>query len=140
MKRIVIIAIFTIALSHNRVVETKIFSRCQLAKELLKQQFSRQYLPNWVCLVEHESGRSTSKINQASTSVSYGLFQINSKQWCRKGRKGGQCDMKCEDFTNNDITDDSKCAMRIFNTTGFRAWQGWVSKCKGRNLPDISRC
>ncbi|XP_037932934.1 lysozyme c-1-like [Teleopsis dalmanni] len=94
-----------------------------------------------VCLVETESGRSTSKVLQLpNQSVSYGLFQINSKNWCRKGRKGGVCNIKCEDFLNDEISDDSRCAMQIFNRYGFQAWPGWVNKCRGRTLPDVSRC
>jgi len=119
----------------------KMFTRCHLAKELLRHDFPRSYLSNWVCLVENESGRSTSKVMQLpNQSVSYGLFQINSKSWCRKGRKGGICNIKCEDFLNDEISDDSRCAMQIFNRLGFQAWPGWVSKCRGRTLPDVSRC
>ncbi|XP_055380258.1 lysozyme-like [Condylostylus longicornis] len=121
--------------------EAKIFTRCQLAKELLKHDFPRTFLSNWVCLVENESGRSTSKVmQQPNLSVSYGLFQINNKTWCRKGRKGGLCNTKCEDFLNDDIQDDAKCAKLIFNQKGFQNWPGWVNKCRGRNLPDVSRC
>ncbi|XP_053967193.1 lysozyme [Anastrepha obliqua] len=121
--------------------EAKMLTRCQLAKELLAHDFPRSYLSNWVCLVENESGRSTSKVMQlANHSVSYGLFQINSKNWCRKGRKGGICNIKCEDFLNDEISDDSRCAMQIFNRHGFQAWPGWVKKCRGHTLPDVSRC
>ncbi|XP_005187512.3 lysozyme [Musca domestica] len=120
---------------------SKMFTRCQLAKELLRHDFPRSYLSNWVCLVENESGRSTSKVMQLSNqSVGYGLFQINSKNWCRKGRKGGICNIKCEDFLNDEISDDSRCAMQIFNRHGFQAWPGWMNKCRGRSLPDVSRC
>ncbi|XP_051861667.1 lysozyme c-1 isoform X3 [Drosophila nasuta] len=73
-------------------------------------------------------------------SVSYGLFQINSKNWCRKGRRGGICNIKCEEFLNDEISDDSRCAMQIFNRHGFQAWPGWMTKCRGRTLPDVSRC
>uniref|UniRef100_A0A1B0BC26 lysozyme n=1 Tax=Glossina palpalis gambiensis TaxID=67801 RepID=A0A1B0BC26_9MUSC len=80
--------------------------------------------------------------NQAKmfTRFSYGLFQINSKNWCRKGRKGGICNIKCEDFLSDEISDDSRCAMQIFNRHGFQAWPGWVNKCRGRAMPDVSRC
>ncbi|XP_055839272.1 lysozyme [Episyrphus balteatus] len=140
--QIITLAIIVFLSSHASLqVEGKIFTRCQLAKELVRHDFPRSYLSNWVCLIEHESGRSTSKVmQQPNTSVSYGLFQVNSKNWCRKGRKGGICNMKCEDFLNDDILDDSRCAKQIFNRHGFQAWPGWVSKCRGRNLPDISRC
>ncbi|KAI9582380.1 lysozyme [Glossina fuscipes] len=121
--------------------QAKMFTRCQLAKELLRHDFPRSYLSNWVCLVENESGRSTSKVTQLpNQSVSYGLFQINSKNWCRKGRKGGICNIKCEDFLSDEISDDSRCAMQIFNRHGFQAWPGWVNKCRGRAMPDVSRC
>ncbi|ALC41413.1 CG11159 [Drosophila busckii] len=122
-------------------VQAKLLTRCQLAKELLRHDFPRSYLSNWVCLVEAESGRSTSKSMQLpNQSVSYGLFQINSKNWCRKGRRGGICNIKCEEFLNDEISDDSRCAMQIFNRHGFQAWPGWIAKCRGRTLPDVSRC
>lgn len=44
------------------------------------------------------------------------------------------------DFLNDEISDDSRCAMQIFNRHGFQAWPGWVNKCRGRSLPDVSRC
>ncbi|EDW74034.2 uncharacterized protein Dwil_GK21588 [Drosophila willistoni] len=126
---------------RHTLIEAKLLTRCQLAKELLRHDFPRSYLSNWVCLVESESGRSTSKSMQLpNQSVSYGLFQINSKNWCRKGRRGGICNIKCEEFLNDEISDDSRCAMQIFNRHGFQAWPGWMSKCRGRTLPDVSRC
>jgi len=44
------------------------------------------------------------------------------------------------EFLNDEISDDSRCAMQIFNRHGFQAWPGWMSKCRGRTLPDVSRC
>ena len=49
-----------------------------------------------MCLVEAESGRSTNKITEYNTYKSYGLFQINSKEYCKEGKKGGLCGMRCE--------------------------------------------
>lgn len=137
---IVLIVVLLLSLSPSET-QSKLLTRCQLAKELLRHDFPRSYLSNWVCLVESESGRSTSKSMQLpNQSVSYGLFQINSKNWCRKGRRGGICNIKCEEFLNDEISDDSRCAMQIFNRHGFQAWPGWMSKCRGRTLPDVSRC
>ncbi|XP_034478353.1 lysozyme [Drosophila innubila] len=137
---IVLILVLLLSLSPSET-QSKLLTRCQLAKELLRHDFPRSYLSNWVCLVESESGRSTSKSMQLpNQSVSYGLFQINSKNWCRKGRRGGICNIKCEEFLNDEISDDSRCAMQIFNRHGFQAWPGWMSKCRGRTLPDVSRC
>jgi len=48
-------------------------------------------------LVEHESYLDTTKVTKkGNESKNYGLFQINSKDYCSEGRKGGQCNMKCE--------------------------------------------
>ncbi|KAM8711328.1 hypothetical protein ACLKA7_000466 [Drosophila subpalustris] len=140
LSAIVLILVLLLSLSPLET-QSKLLTRCQLAKELLRHDFPRSYLSNWVCLVESESGRSTSKSMQLpNQSVSYGLFQINSKNWCRKGRRGGICNIKCEEFLNDEISDDSRCAMQIFNRHGFQAWPGWMSKCRGRTLPDVSRC
>ncbi|XP_022228192.1 lysozyme [Drosophila obscura] len=136
-----LVLVLNLLLLTQSQTEAKLLTRCQLAKELLRHDFPRSYLSNWVCLVESESGRSTSKSMQLpNQSVSYGLFQINSKNWCRKGRRGGICNIKCEEFLNDEISDDSRCAMQIFNRHGFQAWPGWMSKCRGRTLPDVSRC
>ncbi|EDV35995.1 uncharacterized protein Dana_GF12750 [Drosophila ananassae] len=140
-KGVALILVLNLLLLSQWETESKLLTRCQLAKELLRHDFPRSYLSNWVCLVESESGRSTSKSMQLpNQSVSYGLFQINSKNWCRKGRRGGICNIKCEEFLNDEISDDSRCAMQIFNRHGFQAWPGWMSKCRGRTLPDVSRC
>ncbi|XP_034106818.1 lysozyme isoform X1 [Drosophila albomicans] len=137
---VVLSLVLLLSLSPSET-QSKLLTRCQLAKELLRHDFPRSYLSNWVCLVESESGRSTSKSMQLpNQSVSYGLFQINSKNWCRKGRRGGICNIKCEEFLNDEISDDSRCAMQIFNRHGFQAWPGWMTKCRGRTLPDVSRC
>lgn len=50
-----------------------------------------------VCLIEAESGADTSKVTEfPNLSTSYGVFQVNSKEWCRKGRRGGECSVRCE--------------------------------------------
>ncbi|XP_060659660.1 lysozyme isoform X2 [Drosophila nasuta] len=68
-----LVLLLSLSLSET---QSKLLTRCQLAKELLRHDFPRSYLSNWVCLVESESGRSTSKSMQLpNQSVSYGLFQ-----------------------------------------------------------------
>ncbi|CAO1346397.1 unnamed protein product [Diamesa serratosioi] len=122
--------------------DAKVFKRCELAKELSQNTLiERSFISHWVCLIESESGAQTSKVQEyPNLSTSYGIFQINSKEWCRKGRKGGECGMKCEDFLNEDIKDDIKCAKVIYNRNGFKGWIEWISRCKNRPLPDVSKC
>lgn len=121
--------------------EAKIFSKCDLAKELGKNGISRTFYGNWICLANAESGMDTSKVTKLpNLTASYGIFQINSKQWCRDGRKGGVCNMKCEDFLDDNITNDIECVKIIQSRLGFNGWPVWVKKCKGQTLPNISNC
>lgn len=44
------------------------------------------------------------------------------------------------DFLTEDVKDDIKCAKVIYNRYGFKYWKGWLSRCKSRPLPDVSKC
>lgn len=55
-----------------------------------------------ICLVEHESSLDTNKVtSKENNSKNYGLFQINSRDYCAEGRRGGLCNMKCEGRQHN---------------------------------------
>lgn len=121
--------------------EAKVYSKCDLAKELGKNGISRTFYGNWICLANAESAMDTTKVTRLpNQTASYGIFQINSKQWCRPGRKAGVCNMKCEDFLDDDITNDIECVKLIQSRLGFNGWPVWVKKCKGKELPNISNC
>lgn len=51
-----------------------------------------------VCLAEAVSGSNTSKVfNATPTRSDFGIFQINTKEFCgRNGKAGGKCNMSCE--------------------------------------------
>ncbi|KAL4716754.1 hypothetical protein ACJJTC_001910 [Scirpophaga incertulas] len=127
-------------LTHSTHGHAKTFTRCQLSKELTRYNFPRLLIPHWVCLIEHGSSRTTDKVTEHGNSTSYGLFQINSNEWCKKGRKGGNCNMKCEDLLNEDLADDVRCAKRINDRVGFNAWPVYITYCKDRRLPELTRC
>ncbi|XP_017477855.1 PREDICTED: lysozyme-like isoform X3 [Rhagoletis zephyria] len=135
--------LFTLLLSClllNAQVGGKEYMRCQLARELLeKYGINKTFLSNWICLIEHESNRNTKVVKRnPNGSASYGLFQISSKDWCRVSRKGGICDMKCEDFIDDNIADDVACAKTIFERVGFKNWPGWQTSCRNtQNLPNL---
>ncbi|XP_067634147.1 lysozyme-like isoform X2 [Eurosta solidaginis] len=137
---IIIIPLLLGCIKFDVHVDAKEYMRCQLARELLeKYGINKTFLSNWICMIEHESNRSTDAIKRnPNGSTSYGLFQINSKDWCRAGRKGGICDKKCEDFLDDNIDDDVACAKRIFERAGFKNWPGWSATCRNtQNLPDL---
>ncbi|XP_072391067.1 lysozyme-like isoform X2 [Diabrotica undecimpunctata] len=121
-------------------IDGKVYTKCGLTQELLRIGFSRSLVGNWVCMIESESGKDTSKqVNKANGGKALGLFQINSKDWCKYGSPGGKCNMKCEDLINEDITDDARCARKIEAESGFRSWSGWTRNCYGR-VVSIPNC
>ncbi|CAH2098260.1 unnamed protein product [Euphydryas editha] len=129
----------TILLSFS-LCQCKVFTRCQLTRELMKNNFSKTFLSNWVCLVEQESDKNTSvHVVKTPRKQYYGLFQIGS-EWCKEGRKGGKCNIACESLLDEDIRDDCICASQIFDEEGFKYWSKWEARCKGQRLPDIQKC
>lgn len=120
----------------------KILGQCEAVRELQRAKISRSLISNWVCLMQSESGLDTRLVTgpKTASSYSYGVFQINSMKWCTRGRKGGVCNKRCEDFANDDIQDDIACAKIIVDTEGFKAWDGWNKKCKNKPLPNIGQC
>ena len=129
------------AMSTNFIEAVKL-DECTTARELVRGGISKTFISNWVCLMKSESNLDTQLITGPKTGSSYnfGIFQISSLKWCIRGRPGGICNKKCEDFANNDIQDDIVCAKKIQELEGFKAWNGWTSKCKGKPLPDVSQC
>ncbi|KAL0860504.1 hypothetical protein ABMA27_009878 [Loxostege sticticalis] len=107
---------------HNHA---RVFNRCQLSRELLRYNFPRSLITNWVCLIEHTSGRATDRITSHNdSSTSYGLFQHR---------------ISVTDLLNEDLADDVRCAKRVYDRVGFNAWPTY-SHCKKKTLPDLSRC
>ncbi|XP_018325079.1 lysozyme-like [Agrilus planipennis] len=134
-KRVVVLIIAVLFLCFTQV-SCKVYTKCGLALELSRRSFPRSFIGNWVCMIESESSKDTSKVTtKANGSKNLGIFQINSKEWCRYNQKGGKCNMKCEDLINENLEDDSSCAKKVFNEYGFQNWDGWKRSCKGRTLP-----
>lgn len=50
-----------------------------------------------MCLGESVSGLDTNKLtNRTALNADLGIFQIQSKDWCKFKRVGGKCGLKCE--------------------------------------------
>ncbi|CAK1589700.1 unnamed protein product [Parnassius mnemosyne] len=140
MAHVRVTAIILIGALIFSMVQSKVFTRCQLTRELLRNGFSRTFLSNWVCLIEQESDRNTSAYHEKTPRKKfYGLFQIGS-EYCKERRKGGKCDISCEALLDEDIRDDGICAQKVFELEGFKYWSRWEARCKGKTLPDIEKC
>ncbi|CAH0697371.1 unnamed protein product [Spodoptera exigua] len=71
-----VLLLITLGVVHTSQGHARSFTRCQLSRELLRYNFPRSMIPNWVCLIEHASGRTTDKVtNHNNSYTSYGLFQ-----------------------------------------------------------------
>ncbi|XP_015515022.1 lysozyme [Neodiprion lecontei] len=135
----VVLALLLVTVSH---CTGKTFTRCGLALELDRQGLDRGKMNDWVCLVEKESARNTSAIGgpNRNGSYDYGLFQINGNIWCSLGVAGSDCNIKCEDLLDDDITDDVRCAKKIYRRHKFYAWNGWKNGCLNKVIPDVHYC
>lgn len=74
------------------------YTKCELAREFyFVHGFSKESLPDWICLTEFESRFNTAAVNGPNTnnSYDYGLFQVNNKCWCVTGAAGHDCNVDC---------------------------------------------
>ena len=139
----ILAAFFLILAISSDFTEAKILTQCQVVSALNRAGIPGSLHSNWICLIKYESGFSTRLVSGPKTqsSYSYGILQINSMKWCARGRAGGICKKKCEDFVaNDDIEDDVACAKQIYDSMGFMAWDGWVKNCKNKILPRAPSC
>lgn len=93
-----IIAIFLLCYFTIKTSDGKVWEVCELARELHKNRgFSRDELPDWMCLIEHESSYNSKAVGGPNTDGSYdwGLWQINDRYWCTPGSKGKACNLDC---------------------------------------------
>lgn len=132
--------------SPRKVVNTKIYERCELAKELRFQyNVPMNQIANWICIAKYQSQFNTSAVRQYADGFShYGLFQIGSRYWCSP--PGFGCDMPCDRFTDTNIGDDIMCARQIYDAheliegDGFSAWAAYKEFCKDRSKYFVTDC
>uniref|UniRef100_A0A8C6TLQ3 lysozyme n=1 Tax=Neogobius melanostomus TaxID=47308 RepID=A0A8C6TLQ3_9GOBI len=79
-----------------------------------------------VCLTQHESNYNTRATNRNTDgSTDYGIFQINSRWWCRDGgvSAANGCGINCSALLSNDPTVAINCAKRVVrDPNGIGAW------------------
>ena len=141
MLRTMLLSIVVLLLVFDLQVEARKMTDCQVVKEL-KGRVGSLILP-FICLAKYEGEFDTKHIEHArGASLKYGIFQISSEKWCSVGRIGGLCKKRCEDFLDDDIQDDIKCAHKIVDTVGFKNWNKWMKNCAkpAGVLPSINHC
>ncbi|KAK2503974.1 hypothetical protein MC885_004869 [Smutsia gigantea] len=107
-------------------LQAKQFTKCELSQVLRDMDgYGSITLPEWICTIFHISGYDTQTIVNNSGSTEYGLFQINNKLWCRDNQNPQSrniCDISCDKFLDDDLTDDMMCAKKILDNEGIDHW------------------
>ncbi|KAJ1162073.1 hypothetical protein NDU88_002551 [Pleurodeles waltl] len=122
----------------------KIFERCELASIMKRMEldgYTGYSLPNWVCTAYHESGFNTEAVNfnPGDKSKDYGIFQINSRRWCKDDRTPKShniCRTPCSAFLQDNITQAVQCAKTVVSSQGMSAWVAWNTYCKDKDLSE----
>ncbi|XP_008400574.1 lysozyme C-like [Poecilia reticulata] len=128
------------------VANAKRFERCDWARTLKAggmDGYRGISLADWVCLTQHESGFNTRATNRnRDGSTDYGIFQINSRWWCRDGgvSRSNGCGINCSQLLTDDVTAAITCAKRVVrDPNGIRAWVAWRDNCQNRDLSGYLR-
>ncbi|CAB3225991.1 unnamed protein product [Arctia plantaginis] len=136
---VLVVSYYCVCSVYGKKYET----RCKLVRELLRVSVPNDlFLGQWVCLIEKVSNRNTSAYTVSPSGKKfYGLYQIPSK-WCKLQKPGGDCNIKCEDLLDDDIRDDTACAVKIYHQEGFKYWTVWTTRCKNDNFitNEIYKC
>ncbi|XP_004778979.1 alpha-lactalbumin [Mustela lutreola] len=114
-------------------IQAKQFTKCELSQVLKDMDgFGGIALPEWICTIFHTSGYDTQTIVNNNGSTEYGLFQINNKVWCKDNKilqSRNICNISCDKFLDDDLTDDMTCAKKILNKEGIDYWLAHKPLC-----------
>nr|QEQ43370.1 c-type lysozyme [Diaemus youngi] len=144
MKALLILGLVLLSVT----VQGKVFERCELARTLKGfglANYMGVSLNDWMCLAKWESGYNTkaTNYNPGSQSTDYGIFQINSRYWCRDGktpRAVNGCGIDCNALLLDDITEAVKCAKRVVrDPQGIKAWVAWRNRCQNQDLTSYTK-
>ncbi|XP_005402888.1 PREDICTED: sperm acrosome membrane-associated protein 3 [Chinchilla lanigera] len=123
--------------------EAKVYSRCELVRALRDfglDGYRGYSLADWVCLAYFTSGFNTGAVDhEADGSTNNGIFQINSRRWCKNLIPDSQnhCRVYCSDLLNPNLKDTVICAMKIVQEPqGLGYWETWRRHCQGKDLSD----
>nr|7EKA_A Chain A, Alpha-lactalbumin [Bos taurus]7WQG_A Chain A, Alpha-lactalbumin [Bos taurus]7WQG_B Chain B, Alpha-lactalbumin [Bos taurus]7WQG_C Chain C, Alpha-lactalbumin [Bos taurus]7WQG_D Chain D, Alpha-lactalbumin [Bos taurus]7WQG_E Chain E, Alpha-lactalbumin [Bos taurus]7WQG_F Chain F, Alpha-lactalbumin [Bos taurus] len=108
-------------------------TKCEVFRELKDLKgYGGVSLPEWVCTTFHTSGYDTQAIVQNNDSTEYGLFQINNKIWCKDDQNphsSNICNISCDKFLDDDLTDDIMCVKKILDKVGINYWLAHKALC-----------
>jgi hypothetical protein len=90
----------------------------------------RDMIAKFVCIAEHETGLNASVIKQSGEKLKFGLFQIDSSEYCNTNEKINKCDVLCTLLTDTQYDNDLECAKLIYDKVGFDYWPSYSRHCE----------
>lgn len=132
-------AIFALLL---HLATARVFTKCELAKELSRYGIPFHEIGTYVCIAERQSGFNTNIVGQG---LYFGMYQISSEFWCDNFGRGKECKLNCNNLLNSDISDDIQCVRIIvqehqrWSGNGFNAWPSGAS-CRSLGNSYIADC
>eukprot|EP00095_Tigriopus_kingsejongensis_P011066 maker-scaffold23_size669530-snap-gene-3.10 protein:Tk11066 transcript:maker-scaffold23_size669530-snap-gene-3.10-mRNA-1 annotation:"af249896_1alpha lactalbumin" len=103
--------------------QAKIFSQDEVVTALRDSGLiAEEDIPKYVCIGCHETRYNSSAIHIGGH---YGLFQFTHELWCQEDDVGGECEVKCSDLADDDLTDDIKCLQKV----PVKSWPTYEKFC-----------
>ncbi|KAM5289232.1 alpha-lactalbumin [Ctenodactylus gundi] len=114
-------------------MQAKQFTKCELSQALKALDGHRGVtLAEWICIIFHMTGYDTQTIVKNNGSRDYGLFQISDKDWCESSQSPQSrnlCGISCDEFLDDDLTNDIMCAKKILEREGIDRWLAHKPLC-----------
>ncbi|XP_007936067.1 alpha-lactalbumin [Orycteropus afer afer] len=114
-------------------IQAKQFTKCELSQVLKDLVGYRGItLQEWSCTLFHMNSYNTQAIVHNNGSTEYGLFQISNKSWCKDDQipqSRNICDISCDKFLDDDLTDDIMCVKKILDKEGIDHWLAHKPLC-----------
>lgn len=117
--------IFLLLLGTLKVakIQGKVFTVCEFVQELDDlHTIPRDQIYKHLCIIGDMIHTHKKRGNYL------GLYSIGSEWWCGNEAPGGNCNVKCSNLLDDDITDDVACAQKIINSHGLH--DGWGERFK----------
>lgn len=131
-------------------IHAKIYERCEFVQELVQRhQVSVQEAGVWACIADKQSNYNTAALGggQRSHTKYHGIFQISDEYWCSPPGKGWVCGKNCQNFRDDDLTDDLNCVRQhihqeheVLSGDGFNAWPIYKQYCKANAQRYVIGC
>uniref|UniRef100_A0A1A9ZR63 Glycosyl hydrolases family 22 (GH22) domain-containing protein n=1 Tax=Glossina pallidipes TaxID=7398 RepID=A0A1A9ZR63_GLOPL len=117
------------------VVEARVLTRCELAREMFHLGIEKSDLATWTCIAHFESRLNTSAVGRLNGkwSNNFGLFQVSDRYWCTSSSlrpSANMCHQVCQELLTDNIGAAVECAQTVKQRQGWKAWSAYNGYCQ----------